>query len=115
MSDYIISADLAIERKSLADLVSSLNSGRLLEQCRKMKQHFRHHIILIELKSEFSQHFLNLKTSFKVISDKLSELIYTIPSVSILWSRNEAHSAQIILRLKKSSGLFKFAAQEILE
>ena len=41
--------------------------------------------------------------------------MYSTPSISIVWSRNEAHSAQLILRLKKGAGLFKSPTQDILE
>ncbi len=31
----------------------------------------------------------------------------TFPKLGILWSRDEAHSARILLRLKKGTGLYK--------
>ena len=48
VGDYILTKDLAVERKSLGDLQQSLNSGRLYEQAKQMTMHFKYSIILIE-------------------------------------------------------------------
>ncbi len=48
--DYLVSPEVAVERKALGDLISSLSTGRLLEQVRRMKSHFEVMVLLIELK-----------------------------------------------------------------
>lgn len=75
-----------------------------------MKTHFTHQIVLIELNTETT-----FKTTFAFVAEKLSELICWFPSLVVLWARNSAHSAQLILKLKKGAGLFKSPSHEVLE
>lgn len=46
--DYLLSAAVAVERKSGADLASSLLSGRLLDQMDRLAQSYEYAVLLIE-------------------------------------------------------------------
>lgn len=48
MGDYILSPDICVERKSISDLIGSLNSGRLYNQAIAMTRHYSKPMLLIE-------------------------------------------------------------------
>ncbi len=48
VGDYIISAETAIERKTIFDLLQSIFDGRLLVQCSELIQHYAKPVIIIE-------------------------------------------------------------------
>lgn len=48
IGDYILTPDICVERKSISDLIGSLNSGRLYTQCVQMTRHYKKAILLIE-------------------------------------------------------------------
>ena len=48
VGDYILSPDICIERKSISDLIGSLNSGRLYNQAIAMTRYYSKPMLLIE-------------------------------------------------------------------
>ena len=48
MGDYILTPDICVERKSLSDLIGSLNNGRLYNQAQEMTRHYAKPMLLIE-------------------------------------------------------------------
>ncbi|KAL5968104.1 DNA repair endonuclease XPF [Taenia solium] len=48
IGDYILAPHICVERKSVSDLIGSLNSGRLFQQCTAMSRHYLNPILLIE-------------------------------------------------------------------
>ncbi|VDO13523.1 unnamed protein product [Rodentolepis nana] len=48
IGDYILAPHICVERKSVSDLIGSLNSGRLYQQCTSMSRHYIHPVLLIE-------------------------------------------------------------------
>jgi DNA excision repair protein ERCC-4 len=48
VGDYVISAETAIERKTIHDLLNSIYDGRLLVQCSELVQHYAKPVIIIE-------------------------------------------------------------------
>lgn len=48
VGDYIISAETAIERKTIFDLLQSIFNGRLLLQCSELIKHYAKPVIIIE-------------------------------------------------------------------
>ncbi|KAL5104999.1 DNA repair endonuclease XPF [Taenia crassiceps] len=48
VGDYILAPHICVERKSVSDLIGSLNSGRLFQQCTAMSRHYLNPILLIE-------------------------------------------------------------------
>jgi len=48
VGDYIVGPETVVERKSIQDLLSSVFDGRLFDQCSRLREHFRHPVILME-------------------------------------------------------------------
>ena len=48
VGDYILTPQICVERKSISDLIGSLNSGRLYNQALSMTRHYAKPILLIE-------------------------------------------------------------------
>lgn len=72
VGDYIISEDLAIERKTVHDFISSLFDGRLFRQVESLSNHYKTPIILIEGDMSLISQMLN---NPKVYYGALSSLI----------------------------------------
>lgn len=119
IGDYIISSDICIERKSVADLIGSLQNNRLNSQCRKMTKFYKYSILLIEFEENqsfslepFSERrtyrSVNLSTSHPIssklaqfeIQAKLAKLVMNFPALRIVWSSSPLQTVNIILDLK---------------
>ena len=48
VGDYILSPDICVERKSVSDLIGSLNNGRLYNQATSMCRYYKRPVLLIE-------------------------------------------------------------------
>ena len=48
VGDYILTDDICVERKSVSDLIGSLQSGRLYTQCVSMTRYYKKPVLLIE-------------------------------------------------------------------
>lgn len=48
VGDYILTPDICVERKSVSDLIGSLNNGRLYNQCVSMCRYYERPVLLIE-------------------------------------------------------------------
>lgn len=48
VGDYILTKDICVERKSVSDLIGSLNNGRLYNQCLAMCRTYKRPVLLIE-------------------------------------------------------------------
>jgi DNA excision repair protein ERCC-4 len=54
VGDYVLSPSMVVERKSIKDLIQSLNSGRLYSQCETMMEHYDQPLLLIEFEQNKS-------------------------------------------------------------
>ena len=61
VGDYVLSPNIVVERKSVKDLIQSLNSGRLYNQCETMMQYYKTPLLLIEFDQNKS---FNLEVNF---------------------------------------------------
>lgn len=52
VGDYILSPEVCVERKSLADLRQSFASGRLFHQAEAMSRHYAVPVLLIEFERD---------------------------------------------------------------
>ena len=48
VGDYILSPEICVERKSVSDLIGSLNNGRLYNQAVSMCRYYKKPVLLIE-------------------------------------------------------------------
>ncbi|VDK84748.1 unnamed protein product [Litomosoides sigmodontis] len=107
VGDYILSPNIAVERKSLDDLTQSLHSGRIFKQIEQMLRHYRNVVLLIEA---------NIKDDYKKVNGgpfqgELSRrcretrslftiLVRAYPHMSVIWTLDPAHSSEMFEELK---------------
>ncbi|KAK7040936.1 DNA repair protein RAD16 [Paramarasmius palmivorus] len=126
VGDYILTPEICVERKSLSDLVSSFNSGRLYTQCELMSAHYKNPVLLIEFEEDkaFSLDIISeIKNYAKpvgkyppkkktndsdkqdskapLIQSKIVLLTLTFPRLRIIWSSSPYATADIFKDLKK--------------
>ncbi|KAL0062171.1 DNA repair protein RAD16 [Marasmius tenuissimus] len=127
VGDYILTPEICVERKSLSDLVSSFNSGRLYTQCEFMSAHYKNPVLLIEFEEDkaFSLDMVSeIKSYGKVVNkfppkkkptgkpgeqeykppsiqSKIVLLTLTFPRLRIIWSSSPYSTAEIFADLKK--------------
>lgn len=122
VGDYVLSPDLVIERKSLTDLVGSLQSGRLYTQVDAMLRYYAMPVLLVETTSSFfgSWRPHNEETSTTsqtsqraehLIDDELPPptsnearfalLAMTYPRLRVVWSRDVDATVTIFAGLKR--------------
>ena len=107
IGDYIISRDIAIERKSVtgSDLQQSLMSGRLYKQLVNMSHAFAWPVLLLEFSTGKS---FQLQTTDSITGEinpsslmaQIVSLMIHFPSVRLIWSPSFAFTASVIARLK---------------
>jgi DNA excision repair protein ERCC-4 len=109
VGDYVLSPKTCVERKSISDLISSLNSGRLYNQTQTMFSHYENVFLLIEFDPEraFStQSLFNSADGSGTISDyiysKLLLLLAHFPRLRFLWSAYPAMTCQYFGEIKRS-------------
>uniref|UniRef100_A0A131XY24 DNA repair endonuclease XPF n=1 Tax=Ixodes ricinus TaxID=34613 RepID=A0A131XY24_IXORI len=100
VGDYILTPDICVERKSLNDLIGSLNNGRLYNQAQSMCRYYRRPVLLIEFSQ--NQPFC-LQGKYGISSDvssqnfvsKLILLTMHFPRLRILWCQTPYATAEI--------------------
>ncbi|KAJ8730875.1 hypothetical protein PYW08_002288 [Mythimna loreyi] len=106
IGDYILTPEICVERKSISDLIGSLNSGRLYTQCTQMCRNYTRPILLIE----FDQNKpFNLQGHFVVSTDlsgadiqqKLQLLTIHFPRLKLVWSPSPYATAELFYELKQ--------------
>ena len=112
VGDYILTPTIAVERKSIKDLISSFSDGRLYNQAETMLQHYKDSMLLIEFDAQkaftlepFADLSSNIGSSTIVGSDLQSKLVLltlAFPRLRIIWSSSPYQTAEIFEELKKS-------------
>ncbi|BGP43109.1 DNA repair protein RAD16 [Rhodotorula kratochvilovae] len=110
IGDYIITPDMAVERKSIPDLISSFNSGRLFQQAEMLTAHYKEPILLIEFdeKKSFNlETYVDTKTKSENAQDadlrsKLVLLTLAFPKLRLIWSSSPFQTVEIFRDLKES-------------
>lgn len=114
IGDYILSTDTCVERKSISDLIQSLQSGRLYNQATIMIRHFKRSILLIEFDESKSFHFKgrywgiqgrqaygNKKKDYtEDLIDRLILLSIHHPMLRIVWSPSTHFTSELFEYLK---------------
>ncbi|KAJ9612624.1 DNA repair protein RAD16 [Cladophialophora chaetospira] len=111
VADYVLSPDICVERKSIPDLIGSLNSGRLYNQAETMLQYYKYPFLLIEFdqnKSFTLDPFADLSGPVKApdaetrsLQTKLVLLTLKFPRLKIIWASSPYQTAEIFEELKK--------------
>ncbi|KAF9456163.1 hypothetical protein BDZ94DRAFT_1327152 [Collybia nuda] len=125
VGDYILTPEICVERKSLSDLRSSLNNGRLYTQCELMSVHYKTPVLLIEFEEDkaFSLDIASDMKSyvkptgkyppkkkgpgseqdFPTLQSKLVLLTLSFPRVRIIWSSSPYATTEIFSDLKRNN------------
>ncbi|KAK7201838.1 DNA repair protein [Novymonas esmeraldas] len=96
-ADYVLSAEYAVERKSVADFVQSIMSGRIQHQLAALSRRYAHPLCLIEF-----HRGMPLRLSQYIVYAKLARLAAAYPRVCYIWARSSAHAAGMLVLLKKT-------------
>jgi DNA excision repair protein ERCC-4 len=101
VGDYILSPDIAIERKSPSDLSQSLRSGRLYKQAQAMALHYKKPMLLVEFPqiNSFSLTF-GMDNEFCTLK-RLILLLIHFPQLSVIWSSSPTATAEIFEDLQR--------------
>uniref|UniRef100_A0A0K8UYR4 DNA repair endonuclease XPF n=1 Tax=Bactrocera latifrons TaxID=174628 RepID=A0A0K8UYR4_BACLA len=107
IGDYILTPDICVERKSISDLIGSLNSGRLYNQCIQMQRYYAKPILLIEFDQNKPFHLQgkymlsqNTTSKHSDIVQKLQLLTIHFPKLRLIWSPSPYATAQLFEELK---------------
>lgn len=109
IGDYILTPDICVERKSISDLIGSLNCGRLYNQCQQMTRFYSKAILLIEFDQNRPFHLqgrLMLSRESESnnidIMQKLQLLTIHYPKLRLVWSPSPYATAQLFEELKQN-------------
>lgn len=112
IGDYVISPESCIERKSISDLIGSLNSGRLYSQAQVMTRYYKRSLLLIEFEDHksfnFKARYWGETSGAKGPNSRPSPLLQLailaiqFPLLRFIWSPSPAFSADIIDELKRN-------------
>ena len=107
VGDYVLTPDICVERKSVSDLIGSLNSGRLYSQCIAMSRHYKQPMLLIEFDANKAFSFQSRgvtgnRMSLKDLNQKLALLLLHFPKLRLAWCSSPAASAQLFHEMKMS-------------
>lgn len=107
IGDYILTPDLCVERKSISDLIGSLNSGRLYNQAVQMVRYYAKPVLLIEFDQNKPFHLQgrymmseNSSQNMDVVK-KLQLLTLHFPKLLLVWSASPYATAQLFIELKQ--------------
>ncbi|XP_035195548.1 DNA repair endonuclease XPF isoform X2 [Oxyura jamaicensis] len=107
VGDYILTPDVCVERKSISDLIGSLNNGRLYTQCISMSRYYKRPILLIEFDpnkpfSLIPRGSLHQEISSSDVTSKLTLLTLHFPKLRILWCPSPHATAELFEELKQN-------------
>merc|ERR1711972_602697 len=106
VGDYILSPEICVERKSISDLIGSLNSGRLYNQATSMARFYAKPMLLIEFDTNkpFSlqgKYYMSRDVQSSDLIARLQLLTLHFPKLRILWSPGPHATAELVEELKK--------------
>uniref|UniRef100_A0A2C9KG37 DNA repair endonuclease XPF n=1 Tax=Biomphalaria glabrata TaxID=6526 RepID=A0A2C9KG37_BIOGL len=106
VGDYILTPDICVERKSVSDLIGSLNNGRLYQQALSMCRFYKKPMVLIEFDTN-KPFALQVKSSvsgdvsLNDITTKLAILTMQFPKLRLLWCPSPYASSELFEELKE--------------
>ncbi|XP_076856443.1 DNA repair endonuclease XPF [Brachyhypopomus gauderio] len=106
VGDYILTPDICVERKSVSDLIGSLQSGRLYTQCLSMSRFYRRPVLLIEFDpakpfSLTARGDMRKEISAGDVTSKLTLLTLHFPRLRLLWCPSPHATAELFQELKR--------------
>nr|CAD7202391.1 unnamed protein product [Timema douglasi] len=106
VGDYILTPEICVERKSVSDLIGSLNSGRLYNQALAMTRYYAKPMLLIEFDQNKpfalqGRFYVSNDVSSNDVTSKLQLLTLHFPKLRIVWSPSPYATAQLFEELKQ--------------
>ncbi|TXT56611.1 MAG: ATP-dependent RNA helicase DeaD [Candidatus Thorarchaeota archaeon] len=94
IGDYIVSEDVAIERKESNDFIQSMIDGRLFPQLSNLRSAYRRPVLIIEGEQIIGLRAVNPASIYGALASIAIKI-----QIPILWTRNAEETAQILYRL----------------
>ncbi|ODV91909.1 hypothetical protein CANCADRAFT_20121, partial [Tortispora caseinolytica NRRL Y-17796] len=113
VGDYILSTNIGIERKSVADLISSFKDGRLYGQADQLCRYYDYPALLIEFGRNKAFGLAPLESiessassgksiaNMGKIRSQLVLLTINFPKLRLLWSPSSQYTAELFKELKR--------------
>ncbi|KAF0990711.1 hypothetical protein HZS_4118 [Henneguya salminicola] len=111
IGDYVLTHDVGVERKSVPDLISSLNTGRLYDQAMALSRYYTNPMLLIEFNNDliFQSGIMSKRNRFEncyksdsfYVQSKLLLLTLHCPLLKLLWSSSPQYTAKLFAEIKK--------------
>ncbi len=106
VGDYILTPEICVERKSVSDLIGSLQNGRLYNQATSMTRFYARPMLLIEFDQNKpfalqGKYYLSKDIASTDITTRLQLLTVHFPRLRILWSPSPHATAELFEDLKK--------------
>ena len=95
VGDYIISPEIAIERKTISDLINSIYDGRLFIQCSDLIQFYSKPILLIEgniLNLQFENFSEKQNDEIEITVEKILQIYDALATVALIFRIPIIHS-----------------------
>jgi DNA excision repair protein ERCC-4 len=116
IGDYIVAPETIIERKTVADFVSSIFDGRLFDQCNRLKAHFQFPIILVEGNMDEIEKIIenpfvfygaisSVAIDFKIPIISTPSPSHTAKLLVSMCSRKDVSNGPFIKKIRKSDNL----------
>ena len=106
VGDYILTPEICVERKSISDLIGSLNNGRLYNQATSMTRFYARPMLLIEFDQNKpfalqGRYYLSKDIASSDLVQRLQLLTIHFPKLRILWSPSPHATAELFEELKR--------------
>jgi DNA excision repair protein ERCC-4 len=104
VADYIVFNNVAIERKTIPDLLSSFYDGRLFIQCSQLVKHFSSPLLIVEgniiedLKSESDNSFRSYDQKIQLVYDSLITVVLDF-KIPLVHTPNIEHTTSFLIAI----------------
>lgn len=99
IADYVLTPAICVERKATSDLISSLQTGRLYDQCKAMCEYYERPLILIELDGNARG-----RRSWRRLGDgllgRLASMTIHFNRIRLLWATGPSAACDLLLDIK---------------
>ena len=104
VGDYIVFNNVAIERKTISDLLTSFYDGRLFIQCSELVKHFSSPLLIVEgniiedLKLESSESLRSYNQKFQLVYDTLITVVLDF-KIPLVHTPNIEHTTNFLIAI----------------
>ena len=104
VGDYIVFNNVAIERKTISDLLTSFYDGRLFIQCSELVKHFSSPLLIVEgniiedLKFESRESLRSYNQKFQLVYDSLITIVLDF-KIPLVHTPNIEHTTNFLIAI----------------